>query len=405
MGGPASGGPGGDAAPGRREQDCGCAAIRGAIHAVFFATRPAPAPVTPPRQPQPAPAWPWWARHRPGQRQAAAAALALGVLGLHAWVLTAATPAGAPPSPDAASPPLPRQATTRPDAARPLHWRVLPAPAQALAPTEATPPAPITPMPITPARMQPAQTAPARSPTVAPAPAAPPRLADAAPAGSSPQPAPIADMAGAMLEDAPAALPAAAPAVPAVPVYATRPPPPAGAPPAVQPGPLDGLGAASHGQLATAGLVPERFVERRRGRDQRAANFHPQRQEVRGSGGGAPWPWPEGGQDRLSWLLQLAAVLQANPALAQPGSQVVLAVAGPQGPTAVWTFAVRGPEAVTLPDGSQPQGLALQRLPEHPYDLQVDAWLDPADHHLPLRWRLSAPPGRWASDWLRLPAP
>ncbi len=170
-------------------------------------------------------------------------------------------------------------------------------------------------------------------------------------------------------------------------------------------GELDGLGAASRGQLGSLGLVPERYVDRRRGRDQRAANFNPERREVRGSGGGAPRPWPLGGQDRLSWLLQLAAVLQANPDLAQPGQQVVLAVAGPQGPSTVWTFQVRGMEALSLADGQPARGLALRRLPAFAYDLQVDVWLDPADHHLPLRLRLAAPPSDWASVWLRQPAP
>ncbi len=165
-------------------------------------------------------------------------------------------------------------------------------------------------------------------------------------------------------------------------------------------GDLDGLGAVSQGHVGPAGLVPERHVERRRGRDQRATNFDMATGQVRGSGGGEPHPWPAGGQDRLSWLLQLAAVLQADAMLARPGARVVLAVAGPRGPPATWVFQVRGPDSVTLADGQSATALALQRDAQHAYDLQVEVWLDPADHHLPLRLRLSAPPGEWESVWL-----
>lgn len=169
-------------------------------------------------------------------------------------------------------------------------------------------------------------------------------------------------------------------------------------------GELDGLGAASRGRVGPDGLVPQRHVERRRGRDLRATNFDLATAQLRGSGGGEPHPWPTGGQDRLSWLLQLAAVMQADPRLAQPGARVLLPVAGPRGPASAWVFTVRGPEALTLADGRSVPGVALQRTAQHPYDLQVEVWLDPADHHLPLRLRLSAPPGEWESVWLSLPA-
>ncbi len=170
-------------------------------------------------------------------------------------------------------------------------------------------------------------------------------------------------------------------------------------------GELDGLGAASRGHVGPGGLVPERHVERRRGRDQRATNFDLDTGQVRGSGGGEPHPWPAGGQDRLSWLLQLAAVLRAQPALTRPGAEVVLPVAGPRGPAAAWVFAVRGPEDLVLADGRGARGLALHRAPQHAYDLQIDVWLDPDDHHLPLRLRLAAPPGPWESVWLSQAVP
>jgi hypothetical protein len=167
---------------------------------------------------------------------------------------------------------------------------------------------------------------------------------------------------------------------------------------------LDGLGAASTGSVAAAGLLPQRHVERRRGRDVRATNIDAAAGWVRGSGGGTAHPWPAAGQDRLSWLLQLAAVLRADTALAQPGAQVRLAVAGHRGPVAAWVFEVRGLESVELAEGQQATGLALSRAPQFPYDLHIDVWLDPAEHFLPLRLRLAAPPSAWESLWLLQPA-
>lgn len=170
------------------------------------------------------------------------------------------------------------------------------------------------------------------------------------------------------------------------------------------PGSLHGLGAVSRGQLVAEGLQPERFLDRRQGRDHRAANFDARQRLVRGSGGGPAWPFPPGGQDRLSWLLQLAAVLQADAALAQPGARVVLAVAGPREPTQPWVFEVQGLQTYTLADGSQRPALALRRQSAQPYDLLAEVWLDPAEHHLPLGWQLAAPPGPWSSRWNWWPA-
>ena len=168
--------------------------------------------------------------------------------------------------------------------------------------------------------------------------------------------------------------------------------------------PLAGLGANSRGRIGPEGLQPERYVDRRQGRDQRAANFDATARTVRGSGGGVPWPFPPGGQDRLSWLLQLAAVLQANPALATPGARIVLPVAGPREAPAAWVFDVLDIEPFTLADGSQRPALALRRRAGGPYQLQAEAWLDPAAHHLPLGWRLATPPGAWSSTWTLMPA-
>ena len=158
---------------------------------------------------------------------------------------------------------------------------------------------------------------------------------------------------------------------------------------------LGSVGSASVGGLDLHGIAPERHVETRRGREVRAANF----QRPSGPGGAGAGritfsgpriehPLLPGVQDRLSWLLQLAGVLAAEPALGQPGRELTLLVVGVRGDAAVWTFRVRAVQALQLPAGEVLAAVHLQREARHPYDTRVDVWLDPARHHLPVRWRL-----------------
>ncbi len=149
------------------------------------------------------------------------------------------------------------------------------------------------------------------------------------------------------------------------------------------------LGWASQGGFDGAGLAPERYTESRRGRELRAANFQRGAGRITFSGPTLEYPLMAGAQDRLSWIVQLAAVLAANPALAQPGAQVTLFVVGTRGDAEVWAFNVGTPEALQRPGGETIPALPVQRQPRRLYDTGVQAWLDPARHYLPLRLRLA----------------
>jgi hypothetical protein len=151
----------------------------------------------------------------------------------------------------------------------------------------------------------------------------------------------------------------------------------------------------SEGRPGPTGLEPRRFVEGRRGRDQRAVNF--QREAAGGrisfSGPAVELPLPPGVQDRLSWLLQLAAIVDADPALRERGAEVSMWVVGPRGDADVWTFVVGGLEPVSRAEGADQPALALRRDPRRAWDTEVRIWLDPAARHLPLRaaWRNAGP--------------
>ena len=166
---------------------------------------------------------------------------------------------------------------------------------------------------------------------------------------------------------------------------------------------LDSPGSASHGRFDSAGLAPDRYVDRRRGRDQRAVNFQREGGFISFSGPQLIHTLQPGAQDRLSWMLQLGAILQANPALNAPGAQISLWVAGARGESNVWNFTVQGNEALDLPEGHTGGTLKLLRRPERPFDTQIEVWLDPAREHLPVQLLMALRPGGQTTE-LRLQA-
>ncbi len=163
-----------------------------------------------------------------------------------------------------------------------------------------------------------------------------------------------------------------------------------------------GMGAAgwaSVGGLDLHGIAPERHVETRRGREVRAANFQRDSARITFSGPQTEYPLLPGAQDRLSWMLQLAGVMAANPQLAEAGGEVALFVAGVRGDGAVWTFTTIGTESLDLPSGVLTGLVHLHREPQRPYDTRVDVWLDPARQHLPVRLRMQTRADSESSDF------
>lgn len=149
------------------------------------------------------------------------------------------------------------------------------------------------------------------------------------------------------------------------------------------------VGWASQGTIDAHGIAPERYTESRLGRELRAANFQRDSGRITFSGPPLEHKLPPGAQDRLSWMLQLGAVLAADRALEAPGQNVQLFVVGSRGDAEVWTFTVQGRAQVDLPGTGQVDSVLLRREPRRTYDTLVEVWLDPARHHLPVRIQLT----------------
>jgi hypothetical protein len=151
---------------------------------------------------------------------------------------------------------------------------------------------------------------------------------------------------------------------------------------------------ASQGGLDSAGLAPTRYTDQRRGRGEQAANFQRKAGKITFSGHPAEFPLLQGSQDRLSWMLQLAAIALADPKRVAPGARVVLHVVGARGDADVWAFQVKGQEEVSTPDG-QVKAVKLLREPRKPHDTRVEVWLAPSLHYLPVRAKQTTSNSHW----------
>ncbi len=141
----------------------------------------------------------------------------------------------------------------------------------------------------------------------------------------------------------------------------------------------------SLGRTGMSGLTPERFALQRGGQDRQAINFDTAARLISFSASTARLPAPDGVQDRLSWWLQLAALLQASPA---PGGRWRVWVAGLRGELREWVFEAVEPG----PDDAGSLHLRRQRLGEQ--DPGVELWLDPARGYWPVRLRQGDPETR-----------
>ena len=146
----------------------------------------------------------------------------------------------------------------------------------------------------------------------------------------------------------------------------------------------------SEGETGSQGLAPSRYAQQRDGRDTRATNFRRDEGVISFSASAEQFALTPGLQDRLSWWLQLAAVIAAAPARYPPGSSLSLNVVGLRGEAREWVFEVVGPEPVVLADGLSlsPAALHLRRPPLGAYGGGIEVWLAPDRDYLPIRVRV-----------------
>jgi len=147
----------------------------------------------------------------------------------------------------------------------------------------------------------------------------------------------------------------------------------------------------STGRLGNQGLEPLRFGDRTR--SEQAAHFDRDRQQLVFSNNRPAAPLADGAQDRLSVLLQLAALLAGDPARYPAGAAVAIQTAS-TGEAREWAFTVEGEEQLQLP-GGELAALKLTRPPRAEFDQRIEVWLAPGQAYVPVRLRLTQPNGDW----------
>lgn len=155
----------------------------------------------------------------------------------------------------------------------------------------------------------------------------------------------------------------------------------------------------SRGQIGEQGLEPERFSDKYR--SEVAAHFNRQQGKVTFSANTPEAALLTGAQDRLSVLIQLAALVASAPDRFATGTTLTIQTVGPRDAD-LWLFTVGKLENLTLPGGAV-QGLKLTRNPRQIYDQQVDIWLAPELGYLPARLRITEANGdfidqQWAAS-------
>jgi len=139
----------------------------------------------------------------------------------------------------------------------------------------------------------------------------------------------------------------------------------------------------STGRIGPGGIEPERFTERRR--NEASAHFVRESGEIVFSSNVPRVALQPGAQDRLSAVMQLAALLAGEPERHPQGTRIDIQMAGPR-KAALWTFDVEGEEALTVPAGDF-VAHKLSGKPANEDGLRIEFWLAPALGYLPVRMR------------------
>ena len=158
----------------------------------------------------------------------------------------------------------------------------------------------------------------------------------------------------------------------------------------------------SRGQIASDGLAPLRFSDKYR--SEVAAHFVREKGKVTFSANTPDAPLLAGAQDRLSVVLQLAAMIAGDPERFPRASTITLQIIGPRDAD-IWLFTVEEDETLSLPGGQQATR-KLVRNPRREFDQKVELWLAPALGYLPARIRITEANGDYIDQkWLSSEAP
>lgn len=157
------------------------------------------------------------------------------------------------------------------------------------------------------------------------------------------------------------------------------------------------LDASSHGKLDQYGLAPDKFYEKRFGKDATTTRFDRDAKSINFSAAAVSYPIKGGEQDRTSATWQLISLARANAERFKPGSEWKMFVAGRRD-AEDWSFKVLGQETIMTALGEQVCLHIAKAPPPDSKDQQLEIWLAPALDWYPVRLKFSDADGDYVDQ-------
>jgi len=139
----------------------------------------------------------------------------------------------------------------------------------------------------------------------------------------------------------------------------------------------------SVGLLTSTGIAPRRYSSSRSGRSEQATHFRPELGRIQFSANKPDEAWLSGAQDRLSVLMELAALLAGRSQGYERGERIQIQVATLDN-AQIWEFMVQGRSSLNFPTG-EVEVIELIRKQRHEYDPRLQIWFAPELGFLPVR--------------------
>ena len=153
----------------------------------------------------------------------------------------------------------------------------------------------------------------------------------------------------------------------------------------------------SQGTLGAEGLMPQRFGDKYR--SEVASHFQRDKGVISFSTNAPEVPLLKGAQDRLSVVMQIAALLSAEPERYPVGTMLSFQTAATRD-AEVWLFLVEKFENLQLPYGDVPT-IKINRKPRKEFDQTIELWFAPSIDYLPVRLRVTNANGDFVDQQLR----
>ena len=153
----------------------------------------------------------------------------------------------------------------------------------------------------------------------------------------------------------------------------------------------------SQGTLGAEGLMPQRFGDKFR--SEVASHFQRDKGVISFSTNAPEVPLLKGAQDRLSVVMQIAALLSADPERYPVGTMLSFQTVATRD-AEVWLFLVEKSETLQLPYGDVPT-IKINRKPRKEFDQSIELWFAPSIDYLPVRLRVTNANGDFVDQQLR----